>query len=100
MHTGQQHKTVRRVNDPLLGKVAIPGVPVKFSASPDRIEVRAARLGKTMSGSCTSILSMPDEQIRQLYLQGVLVRESNHRSELCRREREKRRDHEKRGKRS
>ena len=30
---------------------------------------------KTMSGSCTSILSMPDEQIRQLYLQGVLVRD-------------------------
>ena len=53
-----------------------------------------------MSGSCTSILIMPEEQIRQLYLQGVLVRESNHRSELCRREREKRRDHEKRGKRS
>jgi hypothetical protein len=28
-----------------------------------------------MSGSCTSILSKPDEQIRQLYLQGVLVRD-------------------------
>ena len=41
-----ERKTVRWVDDPLLGKVAIPAVPVKFSAWPDRTELRSARLGE------------------------------------------------------
>jgi CoA:oxalate CoA-transferase len=71
-----ERKTVRWVNDPLLGKTAIPGVPVKFSAWPDRIEVRAARLGEDNERILHEYLSMPDEQIRQLYSEGVLVRDS------------------------
>jgi hypothetical protein len=31
-----ERATVRWVEDPLLAKVAIPGVPVKFSAWPER----------------------------------------------------------------
>jgi CoA:oxalate CoA-transferase len=70
-----ERKTVRWVNDPLLGEVAIPGVPVKFSAWPDRTQVRAARLGEDNERILYQYLSMPDEQIRQLYLEGVLVRD-------------------------
>jgi len=70
-----ERKTVRWVNDPLLGKVAIPAVPVKFSAWPDRMEVRAARLGEDNERILHDYLSMPDEQIRELYSQGVLVRD-------------------------
>jgi CoA:oxalate CoA-transferase len=70
-----QRKTVRWISDPLLGKVAIPGVPVKFSAWPDRTELRTARLGEDNERVLHEYLAMPDEQIRQLYSEGVLVRD-------------------------
>ena len=70
-----ERKTVRWVNDPLLGKVAIPGVPVKFSAWPDRIEVRTARLGEDNERILHEYLGMADGQIRELYRDGVLVRD-------------------------
>ena len=52
-------KTVRWVEDPLLGKVAVPGVPVKFSSWPDRTELRTARLGQTMSECSGNCLACP-----------------------------------------
>ena len=70
-----ERKTVRWVTDPLLGKIAIPGVPVKFSAWPDRLEVRSARLGEDNEQILHEYLSMPDAQIRELYTDGVLVRD-------------------------
>lgn len=70
-----ERKTVRWINDPLLGKVAIPAVPVKFSAWPDRLEVRAARLGEDNERVLRDYLSMTDGEIRQLYLDGILVRD-------------------------
>jgi CoA:oxalate CoA-transferase len=70
-----ERKTVRWVNDPLLGKVAIPGVPVKFSAWPDRTDVRTARLGEDNERILHEYLSLSDDQIRQLYREGVLVRD-------------------------
>jgi CoA:oxalate CoA-transferase len=70
-----ERKTVRWVQDPLLGKVAIPAVPVKFSAWPDRIDVRSARLGEDNERVLHELLKMPDEQIKQLYAEGILVRD-------------------------
>ncbi len=71
-----ERKTVRWVQDPLLGKVAIPAVPVKFSAWPDRIDVRAARLGEDNERVLREVLNMPDAQIKKLYAEGVLVRDA------------------------
>src|SRR5579863_4319566 len=70
-----ERKTVRWVEDPLLGKVAIPGVPVKFSAWPDRTELRSARLGEDNERVLRELLKMPDEKIKQLYADGILVRD-------------------------
>jgi CoA:oxalate CoA-transferase len=70
-----ERKTVRWVDNPLLGKVAIPGVPVKFSAWPDRMEIRTARLGEDNERILHEYLSMPDDQIRELYREGVIVRD-------------------------
>src|SRR5208282_1030924 len=70
-----ERKTVRWVEDPLLGKVAIPGVPVKFSAWPDRTELRSARLGEDNERVLHEFLGMPDDQIKQLYTKGILVRD-------------------------
>jgi len=70
-----ERKTVRWINDPLLGKVAMPGVPVKFSAWPDRVDVRTARLGEDNERILHEYLSMSDDQIRELYQDEVLVRD-------------------------
>jgi len=71
-----ERKTVRWVQDPLLGKVAIPAVPVKFSAWPDRIDVRSARLGEDNERVLHEVLNLSDEQIKKLYADGVLVRDA------------------------
>jgi CoA:oxalate CoA-transferase len=52
-----QRKTVRWVQDPQLGKVAIPGALVKFSAWPDRTELRSARLGEDNESVCYATTS-------------------------------------------
>jgi CoA:oxalate CoA-transferase len=70
-----ERKTVRWVNDPLLGRVAVPGVPVKFSSWPDRTELRTARLGEDNERVLRELLGMPDDQIRQLHARGILVRD-------------------------
>ena len=70
-----ERKTVRWVDDPLLGRVAVPGVPVKFSSWPDRTELRTARLGQDNERVLQELLGMPDDQIRQLYAKGILVRD-------------------------
>jgi CoA:oxalate CoA-transferase len=70
-----QRKTLRWINDPLLGKVAMPGVPVKFSAWPDRTDVRSARLGEDNERILHEYANLSDDQIRKLYAEGVLVRD-------------------------
>jgi CoA:oxalate CoA-transferase len=70
-----ERKTVRWVNDPLLGKVALPGVPVKFSAWPDKTEVRSARLGEDNERVLREYAQLSDDKIRKLYQDGVLVRD-------------------------
>jgi len=71
-----ERKTVRWIDDPLLGKVAVPAVPVKFSAWPDRTKLRSARLGEDNERVLREFLDMPAEQIQKLYADGVLVRDS------------------------
>jgi crotonobetainyl-CoA:carnitine CoA-transferase CaiB-like acyl-CoA transferase len=70
-----QRKTVRWVEDPLFGRVAIPAVPVKFSAWPDRTELRSARLGEDNERVLRDYLGLSDERIRELYTNGTLVRD-------------------------
>jgi CoA:oxalate CoA-transferase len=70
-----ERKTVRWIKDPLLGTVAIPGVPVKFSAWPDKTDLRTARLGEDNERVLVELLKMPADRIRQLYADGILVRD-------------------------
>ena len=70
-----ERKTVRWVQDPLLGKVATPAVPVKFSAWPDRMELRSARLGEDNERVLRDYLDLSAQRIAELYANGVLVRD-------------------------
>ncbi|MGH8012215.1 MAG: CaiB/BaiF CoA transferase family protein, partial [Candidatus Binataceae bacterium] len=71
-----ERKTLRRVHDPILGDVAIPAVPVKFSAWPDRTELRSARLGEDNERVLRDYLDINDDAIRELYACGILVRDA------------------------
>jgi CoA:oxalate CoA-transferase len=71
-----ERKTVKWIEDPLLGKVAVPSVPVKFSSWPDRTDVRVARLGEDNERVLHELLGMKDDQIKELYAKGTLVHDS------------------------
>ncbi|MDB5108364.1 MAG: CoA transferase [Candidatus Binatus sp.] len=68
-----ERKTVRWVEDPQLGRVAITAMPVKFSAWPDRSDVHASRLGEDNEKILEGLLAMPKDKIKKLYDDGVLV---------------------------
>jgi crotonobetainyl-CoA:carnitine CoA-transferase CaiB-like acyl-CoA transferase len=66
------HETVRWLDDPLLGKVAIPAVPVKFFAWPDRSEPRSSAPGR---GQGARAARLPRPERRALHASGMLVRD-------------------------
>jgi CoA:oxalate CoA-transferase len=70
-----ERKTVRWFDDPILGRVATPGVPVKFSAWPDRTDLRSARLGEDNERVLREYVGLSDTRIRELYANGTLVRD-------------------------
>ena len=50
-------------------------MPVKFSAWPDRMELRSARLGEDNERVLRDYLDFTDKRIAELYANGVLVRD-------------------------
>jgi CoA:oxalate CoA-transferase len=70
-----ERKTVRWVEDPQLGRVAITSVPVKFSAWPDSDKVHASLLGEDNERVLKELAGLSSEEIHKLYEQGVLVRD-------------------------
>jgi CoA:oxalate CoA-transferase len=67
--------TVRRVEDPLLGAFAIPGLPAKFSRWPDRTDLRADLLGAHNEQVLKEVVGLSDAEIAALYEEQVLVRD-------------------------
>ncbi len=70
----RERKSIRRVHDKALGEFDVPGMPVKFSDWPDRVNVKAARLGESNEEVLREMLALPDNQIAALYAEGVLLR--------------------------
>lgn len=71
----RERRTVRRISDPRMGEFDLPGVPAKFSAWPDRTDVRAPLLGEHNEEVLRGLLGLSDEQIADLYAQGVVIRD-------------------------
>jgi CoA:oxalate CoA-transferase len=70
--------TVRRVRDRFIGEFDIPGMPVKFSRWPDRVpSIQADLLGEHNEEVLRELLSLSDTDIRSLYAEDVLVRDSS-----------------------
>lgn len=72
----RERKTVRRVSDPLLGDFDIPGLPVKFSAWPERTMLKADLLGEHNEEILRELAGLSDADLAALYADKVLVRDA------------------------
>jgi len=63
---------VRRVPDPILGEVTIPGFPLKFSAFPTLLPLAAPLLGEHNTSVLRQALQLADTEIAHLTATGVL----------------------------
>jgi crotonobetainyl-CoA:carnitine CoA-transferase CaiB-like acyl-CoA transferase len=64
---------VRRVPDPVLGHVTIPGFPFKFGAIPELPDLRAPLLGEHNAEVLSERLGYDDARLAALASRGVLV---------------------------
>ncbi|WP_031242304.1 CaiB/BaiF CoA transferase family protein [Advenella kashmirensis] len=71
----KQRNTVRQVHDAGLGSFDIPGLPVTFSSWKPEKKLQAGLLGEHNESVLRDILAMPDENIEQLYDEGVLIKD-------------------------
>jgi crotonobetainyl-CoA:carnitine CoA-transferase CaiB-like acyl-CoA transferase len=63
---------IRRVPDPILGEVTIPGFPLKFSGFPELPALRAPLLGEHNADVLREHLGFDDARVRDLTARGVL----------------------------
>jgi crotonobetainyl-CoA:carnitine CoA-transferase CaiB-like acyl-CoA transferase len=69
----RQTGIVRTVTDDVLGELDIPGVPIRFSAFPDLLELRAGELGADNEAVLTGIGGMSAARYDELVRAGVVV---------------------------
>jgi len=66
----------RKVRDPILGELMIPGFPLKFSAYPDLPDIQAPLLGQHGAQVLKDVLDYSDAQIEKLKESGILFSEN------------------------
>lgn len=64
---------VRHIEDPVMGQLAVPGFPLRFSAQPERLDLSAPLLGEHNNSVLGEVLGYDDERIAALDSAGVLV---------------------------
>lgn len=64
---------VREIEDPVMGPLAVPGFPLRFSAQPERLDLVAPTLGQHNAEVLTDVLDYSAEQVSALTDAGVLV---------------------------
>ena len=68
----EARQMIRRVPDPVLGEVTIPGFPLKFSEFPELPDLRAPLLGEHNAEVLREQLGWEESQVRRLVELGVL----------------------------
>jgi len=68
----QAREMIRRVPDPILGEVTIPGFPLKFSEFPELPALQAPLLGEHNAEVLREQLGLDDARVRDLTERGVL----------------------------
>jgi CoA:oxalate CoA-transferase len=64
---------VREITDPVMGDLAIPGFPLRFSDQPERLDLVAPTLGQHNAEVLTELLGYTPEHVSELENKGVLV---------------------------
>jgi crotonobetainyl-CoA:carnitine CoA-transferase CaiB-like acyl-CoA transferase len=67
---------VRKVTDPILGELTIPGFPLKFSEFPELPTIEAPLLGEHGAEVLKQYLGLPDQEVEALRSGGVLFAEN------------------------
>ncbi|HEY6395601.1 MAG TPA: CoA transferase [Candidatus Binataceae bacterium] len=70
----RQRNTVRRIKHDVLGEFDVPGMPVKFSGWPDRIDVKASTVGADNDAVLSELAGLSAAEIERLYADGTLLR--------------------------
>jgi crotonobetainyl-CoA:carnitine CoA-transferase CaiB-like acyl-CoA transferase len=68
----QARAMIRKVADPILGEVTIPGFPFKFSEFPELPEIEAPLLGQHGGELLRDHLGLSEQQVEKLTASGVL----------------------------
>jgi crotonobetainyl-CoA:carnitine CoA-transferase CaiB-like acyl-CoA transferase len=63
---------IRKVTDPILGELTIPGFPLKFSAFPELPTIEAPLLGEHGAGVLKEYLGLSEAKVEQLRAAGVI----------------------------
>jgi CoA:oxalate CoA-transferase len=66
---------IRKVNDPILGELTIPGFPLKFSEFPELPSIEAPLLGEHGADILHQYLGLSKARVEQLHSAGVLYSE-------------------------
>jgi crotonobetainyl-CoA:carnitine CoA-transferase CaiB-like acyl-CoA transferase len=72
----QARNMVRKVPDPILGELTIPGFPFKFSEFPDLPDIQAPLLGEHGADVLKNVLDLSDGKIAELRSAGILYSEN------------------------
>jgi CoA:oxalate CoA-transferase len=70
----RERKTVRKTSDPRLGEFDLPAMPVKFSAWPDRTDLKASLVGQDNEAVLGEMLGLSATEIAELYAAHVLIK--------------------------
>ncbi|MEX2481474.1 MAG: CoA transferase [Gammaproteobacteria bacterium] len=69
----QARGMVREIVDPVMGSLAVPGFPLRFSVQPERLDLVAPTLGQHNAEVLEGLLGYAPEQVAALTREGVLV---------------------------
>jgi crotonobetainyl-CoA:carnitine CoA-transferase CaiB-like acyl-CoA transferase len=69
----RQRGTVRTVSDPIVGHLELPGLPLRFSAFPQPLQVQAPLLGQHNLEVLREHLGYSDQRVKELEAQAILV---------------------------
>lgn len=70
----RERRTVTTIKDPFVGAFDVPGLPMRFSAFPEEIQLPAPTLGQHNAELLSNYLGYSSERISQLEADGVLHR--------------------------
>jgi len=70
----RERKTVRKASDPRLGEFDLPAMPVKFSAWPDRTDLKASLVGQDNEAVLSEMLGLSAAEIAELYAAQILIK--------------------------